>query len=405
MWKDIFWPLDQPAFFPQRAAASPSEWLPSCSTLHLTPNVYETLPILLRALLTWAFVIFSCLSANSSTCVSAGQTGYVPGKKYGVMTLLLALFSERDLRDCCSRYWRKKHPVPYWRNQVLSVNLEVNHQVTVLLVDKLIPATGNKLNRGSASEDCAKESKAFREEVIGRKPWESGCELFTSGTFLAKETVNAHQHQAPVGLAGTGPRLTSKRLARTMARAQDGPDTLQRFIVFGQRRPLKPAEGVKPQYHCTAKHPKHTALRLLQAKSLSELKLYVKRILLLSIRLLIFKGLSMGNLEGQGELLNTSSFSSFGFFYINNGGLYPFNRPEWKNTTLYYLIISDWKSQLVLWESQRTKLLIHARERGKCVWEPHWPRLPWHNSSLWQNAPWQFILLQENEGNTVENLL
>lgn len=173
-----------------------------------------------------------------------------------------------------------------------------------------------------------KESKAFREEVIGRKPWESGCELFTSGTFLAKETDNAHQHQAPVGLAGTGPRLTSKRLARTMARAQDGPDTLQRFIVFGQRRPLKPAEGVKPQYHCTAKHPKHTALHLLQAESLSEWKLYIKRILLLSIRLLIFKGLSMGNLEGQGELLNTSSFSSFGGFYINNGGLYPFNRPE-----------------------------------------------------------------------------
>lgn len=45
-------------------------------------------------------------------------------------------------------------------------------------------------------------------------------------------------------------------------------------------------------------------------------KHYIKRVLLLSIRLLILKGLQTGNLAGQGELLNTSS-SSIIFFFIS----------------------------------------------------------------------------------------
>lgn len=124
--------------------------------------------------------------------------------------------------------------------------------------------------------------------------------------------------------------LTSKPFARAMAGADRvDPDALQRFIISKQRQPLKPGEGVKPQYLCIAKHPKHTTPAPFKKPRgcLNFMwKHYIKRILLLSIRLLILKGLWTGNLAGQGELLNISSG-----FCINNGALYPFEQPWMKD--------------------------------------------------------------------------
>lgn len=84
-WKrNIFWPLDDLALSPQGAAAFPSEWL----SLFPMLNVYETLLILLRALLTWDLILSSFLTFlqkqgkvkqrdNSSSCAAVeGQIGY-----------------------------------------------------------------------------------------------------------------------------------------------------------------------------------------------------------------------------------------------------------------------------------------------------------------------------------------
>lgn len=61
MWKrNIFWPLED-----NKLPAFPSEWLSLFPTVHLTPNVYETLLLPLCALLTSDFVIFSYLSAKA----------------------------------------------------------------------------------------------------------------------------------------------------------------------------------------------------------------------------------------------------------------------------------------------------------------------------------------------------
>lgn len=91
-----------------------------------------------------------------------------------------------------------------------------------------------------------------------------------------------------------------------------------------------------------------------------------------------------------------SKFWGLGFL-IDNAGLSAFNSPEWKNATQYYLIISNQKLQLVLrWKVRElSDSFMRACERGNCVWEPYWPKSPWHNSSLCRNAPWQFIFLQE----------
>lgn len=92
----------------------------------------------------------------------------------------------------------------------------------------------------------------FESRFIGRRPWESGCELFTSETFLARERGSQCTFAATT--------CWTCWYSAAMERADRvDPDALQRFVVFRQRQTPKRGEGVKPQNLCIAKDPKHTS--------------------------------------------------------------------------------------------------------------------------------------------------
>lgn len=187
-------------------------------------------------------------------------------------------------------------------------------------------------------------------------------------------------------------------LGRARQRADEiDPDALQRLVMFKQRTP-------EARWRCKATTPPHcNAPRARNPCSFYKLrgrlnfmwKHHIRRILLLSIRFLILKGLQTGNLAEQGDLLK--HIPLFKFFFVSVTVVYTLSRGLSENTTQYYLIISDWKPQLVMWCKAREESDSCARERGRCAWESYWPKLPWKNSKLCWNARRQFIFLQEKE--------
>lgn len=128
------------------------------------------------------------------------------------------------------------------------------------------------------------KSRGWESGFIGRKPWESSWELFTSEIFLARVESQC---------------ISSNHLSDLLVQPCDfdkgigtgrtDPGAPQRCGILMQTSP-KAQYRYKATAPLIAKHPKHTTLPLLQAERLPEFhKTLHKRILLLSIRLLILK--------------------------------------------------------------------------------------------------------------------